>query len=396
MLRDLNRNQISFSFSTNGIGFEKFAHELAELEYLNHVNISIDSPDPSVYKEIRGGDLHRALAGARAIADALRNRTPKIPVTVAAVIMKSNAWSLLGFPPLLQEMGIRHLVLGSLQAYKEDMMREHLHTSGPLKVLPDAPPMPMFEIVGHLNNLCQRHDIVLVHSERLTFDSYLPVDSEHMYFGRPGDGRTRACAVPFEHMYLDAAGRVFPCCHAASGPVLGELKDGVTLNDIWNGDKSRAFRQAILRAETTPPVCQDCTIPPLGEHPMAMWSAEMETAEYLAEGGVRLRVKNTGTQTWTQKNPLSLGTARPLDRESGRRMPSWPGGNRVAAMKEQEVGPGQLATLEFEMGPNASGGPEFFKLLVEGKLWLYNTMHSYQPHAAVFADDAVPAVAAQV
>ncbi len=98
MLRDLDEARINFSFSTNGIGFEKFAPELAMLKYRRHVNISIDSPDPEVYKDIRGGDVKRALSGARAISMALKGR---VAVTVAAVVMKYNARSLLSFPKVL-------------------------------------------------------------------------------------------------------------------------------------------------------------------------------------------------------------------------------------------------------------------------------------------------------
>ncbi len=391
MMRELDDEGISFSFSTNGIGFEKFAADLATYKHLNHVNISIDSPDPAVYREIRGGELSRAISGARAIADALRGT--KVPVTIAAVIMKSNAWSLLGFPPLLQEMGLKVLVISSLESYRQEMAQEHLHTAEPLKVLPDKPPMPMGEIVTHLHNLCHRMGITLFHSERLTLDSLLPIDAMAKYHGEPGPGVARACAIPFETMYVDAAGRVFPCCHASSGPILGEVGKQ-TLQQIWEGDVSRSFRNALLDGTTTPSVCRKCTVAPLGEHPMKLYAAEVSLAEYRAEGGIRLKVRNTGSFTWSKSQaPLLIGTARPLDRGSHRWVPSWHATSRIAVMKEEVVAPGCEATLEFELGPAPDGPAEYFQFVIEGRAWVYGTLHSYKPEPALFGA-AEPVLAA--
>jgi len=381
MLRDLDEAKIDYSFSTNGIGFEKFAPELATLKYLKHVNISIDSPDPDIYQEIRGGDVHRALSGARAIAAALGG---KILVTIAVVMMRSNAWSLVKFPKMMREMGIRYLVLSSMQAYRQELDGEYLHSTGDFNVLNNARTVSPDGALEQIIAECAKHGVELMKSERVTMDSMTPVQAAEKYFDEADSGLTRACGVPFEHMYVDAAGRVFPCCQAASGPVLGQVGPQ-TLQEIWHGEPAKAFRNAILDAATTPDICRSCTIAPLGEHPLKMWSAEVTSAEYVATGGVRLRVRNAGTYPWTTDNPLTLGTAKPLDRSSERRTAFWRAPNRLAIMQQSQVLPGEEAVLEFELGPaTADGQEEFFQLVVEGKHWLWGTLHSYRPEATYF------------
>jgi len=395
MLRDLDDAKIEYSFSTNGIGFEKFAPELATLKYLKHVNISIDSPDPDIFMDIRGGDVNRALSGARAIAAALQG---KIMVTVAAVMMRSNAWSLVKFPAMLREMGINYLVLSSLQAYREELDGEYVQSNGAFTVLNNGQPSVSSD--GALEQIiseCTKYGIHLMKSERVEMEAMTPVQANEKYFAEEKSGMTRACGVPFEHMYVDAAGRVFPCCQAASGPVLGQVGPQ-TLQEIWYGEPAKKFRNDILDAATTPEICRTCTIAPLGEHPLKMWSAEVTSSEYIPTGGIRLHVRNTGTMPWTGQFPLTIGSAKPLDRPSGRKTAFWRAPQRITIMQQAQVLPGQEATLEFEMGPAVDGQEEFFQLVVEGKHWLWGTMHSYRPEATYYngripEESLVPALA---
>jgi len=372
MLRALDEAGIEISFSTNGIGFEKFAPELAELRNLKHVNISIDSPDPEIYLDIRGGDVERALSGARAIGAALRDR---VPVTIAVVVMKQNVRSLLAFPALMQDMGIRYLVLQSLHDYTDELEREHLHTGRTLQMF--RPSLRLHTVFDELLAECERHGVQLLRGDRVALDTYEPWESTAKYFTKPrGEALTKVCNVPFENMYVDSAGRVFPCCHSASGPLLGETGKQ-TLEEIWAGELSKEFRSAIVDPARTPEVCQKCSIVPWGEHPFRLWAGEVEEAGRRDDGWMWLRVRNTGTSAWTAEHPLRLAPSRPRDRASARALPGWHTPNRVVTMREARVEPGGVALLEFELGEPRDGKEDFFELLVEGKAWLFGSVHSY-------------------
>src|SRR5262249_51220101 len=62
LLLDLESAKVQFSFSTNGIAIRASLLELIKnLGNLCHVNVSIDSPDPDLYRKLRGADINKVL-----------------------------------------------------------------------------------------------------------------------------------------------------------------------------------------------------------------------------------------------------------------------------------------------------------------------------------------------
>src|SRR5262249_22518443 len=99
MLRDLNDVPVPFAFSTNGISVRReFVEGLAQLKHLGTVSVSIDSPDPDVYRNVRGGDVKRALAGLAALKAGLPE---SVKLSVSSIAMESTIESLVAFPDLL-------------------------------------------------------------------------------------------------------------------------------------------------------------------------------------------------------------------------------------------------------------------------------------------------------
>lgn len=92
--------------------------------------------------------------------------------------------------------------------------------------------------------------------------------------------------------------------------------------------------------------------------------------------------KNTGNTIWYRDGlyPLRLGTAYGQDRSSMFHNNTWLGPNRVGAMKEQSVSPGQNATFEATFTTPASGSlnKEYFQPLAENIQWL-NDVGLYLP-----------------
>lgn len=64
LLRELDAHGVRTTLVTNGVALTpSIAAALAELEHLAHINMSIDSPDPVTYCQVRGGSLNRSLRG---------------------------------------------------------------------------------------------------------------------------------------------------------------------------------------------------------------------------------------------------------------------------------------------------------------------------------------------
>ena len=375
LLQELDKLGVDISFSTNGIGAEQIAPRLAMLKHLRHVNISIDSPDSSIYEDIRGGDLTRALTGMRAIAAAVPDR---VTVTVNSVVMKQNVRSLIAFPSILRDAGIRYYALNGLHDYANELRGEHIHTGRALQTF--LPGRRMHTVLDELKTECVRNEVELLLNHRTQLDFYKPEQSAEEYFGAEhGVDKTvtRACTVPFDSMYVDSDGKVFPCCHAAGIAPLGDLRKE-TVEEVWTGSGFAKFRNDLLNAHTTPQVCRSCTVAPLGEHPFNLYRAEILSIEPLANtAGFRMSVRNVGTRAWGVDAPLRLAPSRPNDRTSIHYHSSWMSPTRVCGPVETGVPAGQVATLEFEVTPAHAARPEHFQLLIEGKNWLPDTIMQF-------------------
>ena len=124
MLHTLDAEGIDVSMATNGIGLTPdVARELAAIEHLRLVNVSIDSPDPDVYHEVRGGNVHRALRGLRNLMEVIDDRNR---VMVTSVAMHSNLATLTAFPDLLAGLGVRRYNLQAVIDYNDYSLGQRL------------------------------------------------------------------------------------------------------------------------------------------------------------------------------------------------------------------------------------------------------------------------------
>jgi hypothetical protein len=83
---------------------------------------------------------------------------------------------------------------------------------------------------------------------------------------------------------------------------------------------------------------------------------------------VRLKVKNTGTQTWSNSY-TKVATENPNGRTSVFYDSSWPETTRPAYMQESSVAPGQTGTFQFSMTAPSTNGSynESFGLVADGQ-----------------------------
>src|SRR5579862_1053900 len=253
MLQAFDAEGIDISIATNGIALSPaVARCLSALRHLSMINVSIDSPDPEVYRAVRRGSLERAMRGLRNLMAAI-DRPDR--VMVSSIAMRESLASLVAFPALLAEMGVRRYAVQSVVDYNDYAIDQRLLDHPEMRTLLEA-----------VEAGCIEHGIRFDLSvpERSRADVEDPTRARERYYGfGEWDTRlTRQCLVPWEIPFVDKDGRVFACCNAAAANEhrLGQIGTG-TLDEIWTGPEFQRFRREIVNGATTPsiwPPVHDC------------------------------------------------------------------------------------------------------------------------------------------
>ena len=365
-LRELDEAHVHTTLTTNGtLVTPVVASGLAGLAHLDSVNVSIDSPDPVIYKTIRGGPVEKALTGVGRLAAALKPSQ----VTVSSVMMRTTIDSLVAFPALLAQLGVKTYVLQGLVDYTPDLGPEETRWRDGLAA-----------DVAKLREACDHAGVDLVFElpERVAAEMRDPTD---LLGARPTERQTsetdtKQCFAPWDVPVIDKDGRVFPCCYALSHAtaIMGDLHQA-SANDIWQGERFDAFRTAIVDGRTMPEICRSCPVVPTGPHPLRLYLVRLLPAQSTLEGGgaLCLAVRNAGASTWTADDKILIGTASPRDAHSAYYDPSWIGRNRICSFSEAAVPPGGTATFRFQIAPSEQVATESFQLVVEHQCWVPGT-----------------------
>jgi radical SAM protein with 4Fe4S-binding SPASM domain len=371
-LQQLDALGVRTSLTTNGhLVTERIAGELALLHHLSDINVSIDSPDPAIYRDIRGGQVEKALESVGRLASALK----PWQLSVSSVMMRSNIESLVTFPALLASLGVKKYVLQGLIDYTPGLDDEEMRWRNGLT-----------DYVARIRGAAEQAavEVSFALPERVAAELEDPAEAlarQHAPVDA-GEADTRQCFAPWDVPVIDKDGRVFPCCYALTNAtaVLGDLtrESGA---DIWTGAAFQSFRRALVDGRATPDVCRTCTVTSIGRHPLRSYSARIvHDRSTLSSGAhVRLVVENAGDTTWTAKDRVLVGTASPRDRSSSFRHLTWMSANRVTSFSEAAVPPGGIATFDFLVAPNSSVTVETFQIVVENQCWVPGTRFEVRP-----------------
>lgn len=123
MARELKRRGIRVSVITNGslLTKEGIADQLLEIPF-QRVSISIESPDPQRFKEIRGGSLAKVKEGIRLLVKSKKARKQEYPIIdLAVTVLSSTIDSYLKLAELYRELdldgGLSSQYLQEMESY---------------------------------------------------------------------------------------------------------------------------------------------------------------------------------------------------------------------------------------------------------------------------------------
>ena len=68
------------------------------------------------------------------------------------------------------------------------------------------------------------------------------------------------CILPWIHTAIDPDGTIRPCCMADFTYRMGDLNQTPLLEDIFNNDKYKSFRLAMVNGPELPKVCRSCKV----------------------------------------------------------------------------------------------------------------------------------------
>lgn len=206
--------------STNGqLITDKIARRIIE-SGLDKIIISVDGLTQTVYEQYRrGGDLVKAIEAIRLLAQWKKELNSKTPIIEAQfIVMKHNEFQIPDFKTTAKDWGADKAVLKTAQIdldRVESLMPNQIRYSRYAKQTNGT-----WQLKKRLKNSCWRQ---------------------------------------WSGAVIAVNGDVLPCCFDKNGDhVFGNLHEN-SFNDIWNGEKATAFRQAILSDRKQFAICRNCT-----------------------------------------------------------------------------------------------------------------------------------------
>jgi MoaA/NifB/PqqE/SkfB family radical SAM enzyme len=252
MVRYLKDRGVYVLFNTNGtLMREKKTRELIEAG-LDEMRISLDAAEPKAFEAVRGRDLFdrivRNLRNFIALKDRMGAPNPRLSLWLTG--LRETLEQLPAFIRLAAGMGVMEVHLQRLVYFN----------NGPCGLA--RPESSLFE---------QRDSDegkYLFDAEKLAaelgvfFDASGAAEPEASLNRSTSNAPWSLCRRPWSLMYFTAQGRALPCCIAPFSMrgyqnfTLGDART-TPLNEIWNGQEYRSFREALL-SDNPPAPCRGC------------------------------------------------------------------------------------------------------------------------------------------
>jgi MoaA/NifB/PqqE/SkfB family radical SAM enzyme len=251
MIRYLKDRGTYVLFNTNGtLLTARKGRELID-SGLDELRVSLDAAEPKAFELVRGRDMFgRIVRNLRAFRRTQRELAIDQPrVSLWLTGLKETIDYLSDFVRLAHDIDIREVYLQRLVYFPD---RQGLA----------RPESALFADGNDAEGRLIRDAERLATELGITFNASGATDPATSLKPEQEAQPWSLCRRPWTLMYVTAHGRTIPCCIA---PFSTRGYDSFTLGDatqqslreIWNGERYRAFRQALL-SDDPPPSCAGC------------------------------------------------------------------------------------------------------------------------------------------
>jgi MoaA/NifB/PqqE/SkfB family radical SAM enzyme len=261
MVSYLKARGIYVLFNTNGTLLKvRKSRELIEAG-LDELRVSLDAAEAGAYAKIRGRDMFdailRNLKGFLALKREVGVEHPRVSLWLTG--LKETIAQLPAFVRVAHEIGVKEVHLQRLVYFPEGQGLAQ-------------PSSSLFDSIDAAERAHIDAAKTVARELGVFFDASGAVEPEESLSRCSNDmdpnGKDLSekpwsmCRRPWSLMYFTAHGRALPCCiapfsmHGYDSFTLGDAKTE-TLEEIWNGDAYRRFREELL-SDKPPRACANC------------------------------------------------------------------------------------------------------------------------------------------
>jgi len=230
-------------FGTNGTQLAKYADSLINYG-VDKIMVSIDAPEPAIYRDIRGTDFVGIEDNTLAIQKRKKELGRNLPeIGIEVVVMKSNVNLLFGILQLANKLDINHILFSNVMPFSESLTKEIVYDGS----------IDYEKLVDALNTVIGKYKVRLefpkfnLQTERIC--QFIESKSTVIRW----DGEVAPC-YRFLHSYTEfICGRKKEVIAHSFGNVFKEK-----LSDIWTSKDYEVFRYIVKNAIY--PSCTDCSL----------------------------------------------------------------------------------------------------------------------------------------
>lgn len=221
MIRMAKSKRIYTVTSTNGHYLTpRKSQEIIEAG-LDRILISIDGATQEVYEQYRvGGDLSKALDGAKNLVEARKRLKTKYPeIIFQMLVVRPNENQIQEVEKIAREIGVDKLILKTAQVYD-------FENGNPL----------------------------------------IPIQSQYSRYQKMSNGKWKLknelknqCWKMWHSSVSTWDGKIIPCCFDKDAQYqMGNIQNE-SFQTIWSNEKYREFRKRILKSRSEIDICQNCS-----------------------------------------------------------------------------------------------------------------------------------------
>ena len=241
MAREIKSRGIKLSTITNGtkLNSDSVVEQILDIGF-ERISISMESANPTKFKEIRGGNLSKVVSGIKNLVAAKKRRQSDRPIIdLAVTILESTAESIFELVPLYRELeidgGISTQFLQKMEAYVESYDKETMQ-----EVVQIGTQRKVEQAISQINELIGTGPEGGYYDD--LFDGYKP--------------ENLSCPWLKSGAFVSFTGNITPCCKVKDygrfgcGNVLSEPKE---LFMQKNQELSDSLKNGII-----PSACKSC------------------------------------------------------------------------------------------------------------------------------------------